>query len=92
MESAYHGVEGFRRYAVTADEIAGGTLRLRHVELLDFGGRLLILADAPPDSDALDSPPSDPFASLAELEDGRVIRAQEYFDHDEALEAAGLSE
>jgi ketosteroid isomerase-like protein len=26
------------------------------------------------------------------LEDGRIVRAQEYYDHAEALEAAGLSE
>jgi hypothetical protein len=26
------------------------------------------------------------------LEEGRPIRLQEYFDHDEAFEAAGLSE
>ena len=92
VEPSYRGVEGFRRYAEAADRIAGGKLYLRRVELIDFGARLLILADAPPHPKPSDAPPSDPFASLAELEDGRVIRAQEYFDHPEALEAAGLPE
>jgi len=92
VESCYRGVEGFRRYAKAADTIAGGKLYLRQVELIDLGGRLLILADAPTHPQASDAPPSDPFAIHAELEDGRVIRAQEYFDHPEALEAAGLSE
>lgn len=92
VESCYRGLEGYRRYAEVADEIAGGKLYLRRLELLDLGERLLILADAPTDAQAGDIPPSDPFATLAELKDGRVIRAQEYFDHAEALEAAGLSE
>jgi hypothetical protein len=92
VESCYRGVEGFRRYAEAADRIAGGKLYLRTVELIDLGARLLILADAPADPKPSDAPPSDPFASLAELEDGRVIRAQEYFDHPEAVEAARLRE
>ena len=90
VESRYRGVEGFRRYAEAADRIAGGKLYLRRVELIDLGARLLILADAPTRPQATDAPPSDPFATLAELADGRVVRAQEYFDHTEALEAAGL--
>jgi hypothetical protein len=59
---------------------------------MDLGERLLILAEAPTRARASDASPADPFATLAELEDGRVIRVQEYFDHAEALEAAGLSE
>ena len=92
VEPCYRGLEGYRRYAEVADGIAGGRLYLRRLELVDLGGRLLILADAPTDAQAGDAPPSDPFATLAELRDGRVIRAQEYFDHAEALEAAGLRE
>ena len=91
-DSCYRGLEGYRRYAEVADGVAGGKLYLRRVELIDLGERLLILADAPTDAYAGDIPPSDPFATLAELKDGRVIRSQEYFDHAEALEAAGLSE
>jgi hypothetical protein len=92
VESCYRGLEGYRSYAEVADGIAGGKHRLRRVELIDLGERLLILADAPTDDQADDAPTSDPFATLAELKDGRVIRVQEYFDHAEALEAAGLSE
>lgn len=92
VESCYRGSEGYRRYAEVADGIAGGKLHLRRVELIDLGERLLILADAPTHAQAGDTTPSDPFATLADLKDGRVIRAQEYFDHAEALEAAGLAE
>jgi hypothetical protein len=92
VEPCYRGLEGYRSYAEVADEIAGGKLYLRRVEVIDLGERLLILADAPTHGQAGDAPPSDPFATLAELKDGEVIRAQEYFDHAEALEAAGLRE
>jgi hypothetical protein len=92
VEPCYRGVEGFRRYAKAADRIAGGMLRLRQVELIDLGERLLILADAPTYPKGSDAPPSDPFATLADLQDGHVIRAQEFFDHAEALAAAGLRE
>ena len=32
------------------------------------------------------------FAYIGALEDGKIIRLQEFYDHDEALEAAGLAE
>lgn len=92
VESCYPGLEGYRRYAVAADGVAGGRHALRLVELIDIGERLLILADAPTRPQPSNAPPSDPFATVAELEGGRVIRAREYFDHAEALEAAALSE
>jgi hypothetical protein len=37
-------------------------------------------------------PLANAFALVATLKDGRFIRLQEYYDHAEALEAAGLSE
>ena len=32
------------------------------------------------------------FAYIGAFEDGKIIRLQEFYDHGEALEAAGLSE
>jgi hypothetical protein len=92
VEACYRGLDGYRRYAEAADQIAGGNLYLRRVELFDLGERVLILADAPIRTQASDAPPADPFATLAELADGRVIRVREYFDHAEARKAAGLRE
>ncbi len=92
VEPCYRGLEGYRRYVLIADEIAGGEMYLKPVELIDLGERLLILADAPVRAQASDAPPTDPFAAVTTLKDGRVIHAQEYFDHAQALEAAGLSE
>ena len=92
VEPCYRGLEGYRQYAEAADRIEDGPLYLRRVELIDLGGLILILADAPTRAQPNNAPPADPFATLAELKEGRVIRVQEYFDHAEALEAAGLSE
>jgi hypothetical protein len=92
VEPCYRGLQGYRRYVAIADEISGGELYLRPVELIDLGERLLILADAPIRAQARDAPHTDPFAALTTLKDGRVIDAQEYFDHTQALEAAGLRE
>jgi hypothetical protein len=92
VEPCYRGLEGYRRYVVIADEISGGELYLKPIELIDLGGRLLILADAPIRAQASDAPQTDPFAAVTTLKDGRVIHAQEYFDHAQALEAAGLPE
>jgi hypothetical protein len=89
VESSYRGLEGYRRYARIADEVAGGALYLKPIELIDLGDRLVILADAPTRGHASGSP-ADPFAVIATLHDGRVVLAQEYFDHAAALEAAGL--
>lgn len=85
----YRGLDGYREYAKTADRIENGALYLRRVELIDLGERILILADAPSRAQPSDAPPRDPFATLAKLRQGQVIRVQEYFDHDEALAAAG---
>jgi hypothetical protein len=63
------------------------------VDALDFAFLLfLIFLGVAVVDQADDAPPSDPFATPAELKDGRVIRAHEYFNHAEALEAAGLRE
>jgi hypothetical protein len=92
VEPCYRGLEGYRRYVTAADEAAGGELYLKSVELIDLGDRLLILADAPVRGQARSPTPTDPFAALTTLRNGRVIHAQEYFDHTDALEAAGLRE
>src|SRR5215207_185336 len=92
VEPSYRGLEGYRRYVAAADEAAGGELYLESVDLTDLGNRLLILADAPVRGRAKSPTPTDPYAALTTLRNGRVIHAQEYFDHAQALEAAGLSE
>jgi ketosteroid isomerase-like protein len=92
VDSCYRGVEGYRRYVTTADEVWGGENRLKPVELIDVGGRLVVLASVSMRAQASGVPLTEAYALVSTLRDGRLVRHQEYFDHDRALEAAGLSE
>ena len=62
------------------------------MELIDLGERFVVLANVPMRAQASGVPLTEAFALVSTLKDGRVIRHQEYYDHAEALEAAGLSE
>ena len=92
VEPCYRGLAGYRDYVARADQIAGGKLYLKRVELIDLGTRIVILADAPVHGQPTEAALNDAFAAVTTFEDGRVIHAQEYFDHAEALEAARLRE
>jgi ketosteroid isomerase-like protein len=92
VEPCYRGLEGYRKYVATVDEVWGGENYLKPVELIDLGERIVVLADAPMRAQASGVPLTEAFASVSTLEDGRIVRTQEYYDRDEALEAAGLSE
>jgi ketosteroid isomerase-like protein len=62
------------------------------VELIDLGGRIVMLADGSMRAQASGVPLAQVFALVSTMKDGRVIRHQEYYDHAEALEAVGLRE
>jgi ketosteroid isomerase-like protein len=62
------------------------------VELIDLGERIVTLADGSMRAQASGVPLSQAFALVTTLREGRPIRHQEYYDHGEALEAAGLRE
>jgi len=51
-----------------------------------------MLLDVPVRARASGVPLTGKLASVATLAGGRVIHQQDYFDHDEALEAVGLRE
>jgi ketosteroid isomerase-like protein len=91
-EPSYWGLEGYQRYIASADEVWGGENRLQTTELIDLGDKILTLADGTMRAQASGVPLDQAFALLSTVEDGRIVRHQEYYDHAEALEAAGLSE
>jgi ketosteroid isomerase-like protein len=91
-EPSYRGLEGYRRYVAATAEVWGGENYLRPVELIDLGERVVILADGQMRGQASGVPLAQAFALVSTLKDGRLIRHQEYYDHAEALEAAGLRE
>ena len=92
MEPCYRGLEGYRKYVATTAEVFGAEVYVKPVELIDLGERFVMLANAPMRAQASGVPLTEAFALVSTLKDGRVIRHQEYYDHAEALEAAGLSE
>jgi ketosteroid isomerase-like protein len=92
VEPCYRGLEGYRQYLATVDEVWGGENYLKPVELIDLGERIVMLANGTMRAQASGVPLTEAFALVSTLKDGRVIHLQEYYDHDEALEAVGLSE
>jgi hypothetical protein len=92
VEPCYRGLEGYRKYIATVDEVWGGENYLNPVELIDLGERIVVLADGRMRAQASGVPLTEAFALVSTQKDGRFIRHQEYYDHDEALEAVGLRE
>jgi len=89
-EPSYRGLDGYRQYVAATAEVWGRENTLTPVELIDVGERIVILADGEMRAQASGVPLANAFALVATLKDGRLIRLQEYYDHAEALEAAGL--
>jgi ketosteroid isomerase-like protein len=90
VEPCYRGLEGYRKYVASVDEVWGGENYLKPVELIDLGERFVVLADGWMRAQASGVPLTEAFGLVSTVKDGRVIHHQEYYDHDEALEAVGL--
>jgi len=85
------GHEGLLEYLRDQDE--GFAVRdVEATEFRDLGERVVVLghlrARGRESGIELDSP----WAGVAEFKSGKVVRFRDYFDHGEALEAAGLRE
>ncbi len=92
IEPCYHGPSGYRAYVAEAAEVWGTETRFEPTEVIDMGEHLVVLADAPLRAQLSGVPLTQEFAYVTTLENGRVIRQQEFHDHAEALAAVGLSE
>jgi ketosteroid isomerase-like protein len=92
VEPCYRGVEGYRKYVAATSEVWGDENYLRPVELIDLGERIVMLADGRMRAQASGVPLTEAYAVVMTPKDGRMVRLQEYYDHAEALEAAGLQE
>jgi ketosteroid isomerase-like protein len=92
LQPSYRGHDGYRKF--DADwRSAWHVLRMEPRELIDLGDRFLIIAQMTGRGEGSGVFLSQNVAVLNTLNDaGKVIREQRYFDHSEALEAAGLSE
>jgi ketosteroid isomerase-like protein len=92
VDSSYYGAQGYRRYIATADEVWGGENHLAGGELIDLGEQFVVLADVSMRAQASGVPLTEAYAVVTTVADGRIVLHEEYFDHAQALEAAGLRE
>jgi hypothetical protein len=90
FEPCYRGAAGYRRYVSELSDVWGPDMRIESMELIDMGDRLVMLFDAPVRARASGVLLTGKLASVATLANGRVIHQQDYFHHDEAVEAVGL--
>jgi len=86
----WRGPEGYREFVASWSDVWGPDVRVHPVELIDMGNRIVALYDVPVRGQASGATFTGKFATVSELRDGRVFRDHVYFDHDEALEAAGV--
>jgi len=91
-EPCYRGHDGYRRYVAATSEVWGDENYIMPSELIDLGDRFVLLATVPMRGQASGVSLTQAFAYIGVLKDGKIIRLQEFYDHGEALEAAGLSE
>jgi len=90
IDECYRGLEGYRRYVAATAEVFGAEVRFNPMEVIDMGRHAVVLANAPMRAQASGVPLTEDFAYVMTLERGRVTRLEEYYDHDEAIEAARL--
>jgi ketosteroid isomerase-like protein len=92
FEPCYRGADGYRRYFSELMDVWGTDIRIESLELIDLGDRLVLLWNTPLRARASGVSLTGKLASVVTLANGRVIHQQDYTDHDQALEAAGLNE
>ena len=90
-EAVYRGHAGVRELMAEVED----TLAELHVdlpEIRDLGERVLAVGRIRARGKTSGAVTEAPLGYLADFRDGMVIRIRTYLDHNEALEAAGLSE
>jgi ketosteroid isomerase-like protein len=90
FERSYRGPAGFRKYISTWSEVFGPDLRVEPVELVDARDRIVLLADLRARGQASGIPFNGTIATVSLLRHGKATHVQAFFDHVEALEAAGV--
>lgn len=91
VEPCYRGLEGYRKFIATVDEVWGGENYLTPLELIDLGERFVILANGRMRAQASGVRLTEEYAGVSTVKDGWVMSVQEYYDHGEGLRAVGLS-
>jgi ketosteroid isomerase-like protein len=92
FDRSYRGPAGFRKYMSTWSDVFGPDVRVEPVELVDAGDRVVLLADLRARGQASGIPFTGTIATVSFLNHGKATHVQAFFDHAEALEAAGIRE
>jgi ketosteroid isomerase-like protein len=92
VEPVYRGLEGYRKYVATVDEVWAGENFLKPGEIIDLGDRLVVLSEGRMRAQASGVPLTEQYALVITLKDGQIFHLQELFDHAAALKTVGLSE
>jgi ketosteroid isomerase-like protein len=92
LEPAYRGLEGHARYVASTAEVFGAEVYVKPTDLIDAGEHFVVLADVPMRAQASGIELTESFALVSTVKDGLIFRIHEYYDYDEALEAAGVRE
>ena len=90
-DSIYRGHEGVRAFIQDLWETLADT-KLEFPEILDAEDQVVALGRLSGRGKASGIETQLPFAYVVQYAHGKAIRVRAYLDHDEALEAAGLSE
>jgi ketosteroid isomerase-like protein len=89
-EPCYRGRAGFRKAVSDWSDVWGADAHLEPIELIDLGDRGVLVSELAGRAQASGVALTQQWASAVTLKDGKVIRQQEFLDHAQALEAAGL--
>jgi ketosteroid isomerase-like protein len=89
--SRYRGREGIERFVADTSE-NWDELQSVAEEFRDLGDRVLVLGRLKGRGKGSGAPVDQPFAGIFDFRAERIWRYRAYFDHDEGLRAAGLSE
>lgn len=91
IEPCYRGFEGYLRYLAATDEVWDGQNVLTPMELIDLGDRFVVLARGDMRAKASGVPLTEAYGTVVTVSDGQIVRIEEYFDHAQTLEVAGVT-
>ena len=90
-ETVFRGHDGIRRWFREVTEALPET-EFEFPDIRDLGDRVVALGRLRARGKVSGAETESPFAYVADLVDGKMVHVRAYRDHQEALEAAGLSE
>ncbi len=90
-EAVYHRREGVREWFESVEEVLRD-VHVEYSEVRDLGDRIVAIGAIRSRGEVSGAETVSPLAYLIHYREGKAIRVQSYFDPEEALRDAGLSE